>query len=171
MSLSELAVLDGVVLTILLIAIGRGLWIGLIREGLSLAAIGAATIVTRIAVDPVASKLTELSGGGVSGKAALWIAGVLLVVSTVLIVGSLARLIRRGAVFAGLGWADRIGGGALGAAEGAVVSAILVLLALWLVGADHPVTEGARSVEVVEQLQTLREEGDLPAVASPGRWR
>lgn len=167
----DLPLIDGIVLTVLAIAIARGLWIGLIREGLSLTAIAAATIVTRLAVEPVAAQLSQLSGGEITGKASLWIAGVLIVVATVLIVGSLARLLRRGAVFAGLGWADRMGGGALGAAEGAVVSAILVLIALWLVGADHPVTAGARSVEIVERMRVLQQEGELPAVASPGTWR
>jgi membrane protein required for colicin V production len=171
MSLSELPLIDGIALTVLLIAAVRGLWIGLIREGLSLAAIAAATIVTRLWVDPAAAKLTELSAGEISGKAALWIAGVVLVVVTILVVGAIGRLLRRGAVFAGLGWADRVGGGVLGATEGAVVAAILVLLALWLVGPEHPVTARARSVELVERMQTWREDGELPAVAAPGSWR
>lgn len=168
---AELPLIDLIVLAVLFIAVVRGLWIGLIREGLSLAAIGAATIVTRLAVAPTAAWLSEATGGEISGRTALWIAGVLLVVATILVAGTAARLLRRGAVFAGLGWADRVGGGALGAAEGAIVSAILVLLALWLVGKDHPVTEASRSVELVEQLQTMREEGELPDVASPGSWR
>ena len=100
-------------------------------------------IVTRLAVGSTAARLTELTGGEISGRTALWIAGVLLVVATILAVGMLARLLRRGASFAGLGWADRLGGGALGAAEGAVVSAILVVLALWLVGDRRCGTRGS----------------------------
>jgi hypothetical protein len=30
--------------------------------------------------------------------------------------------------------------------------------------------KGARSVELVEELQSAREAGELPAVASPGKW-
>jgi uncharacterized membrane protein required for colicin V production len=171
MNSAELPLIDLIVLAVLFIAVVRGLWIGMIREGLSLAAIGAATIVTRLAVEPTAAWLTEVTGGEISGRTSLWIAGVLLVVATILAAGTIARLLRRGAVFAGLGWADRVGGGALGAAEGAVISAIVVLLALWLVGKEHPITEHSRSVAVVEQLQTMREDGELPAVASPGSWR
>jgi uncharacterized membrane protein required for colicin V production len=170
MSSSDTPLIDLIVFGVLLIAVVRGLWIGLIREGLSLVAIGAATIVTRLAVGPTAARLTEWTGGEISGRTALWIAGVLLVIATILAVGMLSRLLRRGASFAGLGWADRLGGGALGAAEGAVVSAILVVLALWLVGDDHPVTQGARSVALVEQLQTMRDQGELPDVAAPGEW-
>ena len=170
MNTPELPLIDLIVLAVLSIAIGRGVWLGLIREGLSLVAIGAATIVTRLAVVPAAAKLSMLTGGEISGRTALWIAGVLLVVATILAAGMIARILRRGAVFAGLGWADRVGGGALGAAEGAGVSAILVFLARWLVGNDHPATEDSRSVAFVEELRSMRERGELPNVASPGNW-
>lgn len=168
--MSELAPIDILVLTVLTIALGRGLWIGLIREGLSIAAIGAATIVTRIFVDPFSIQITEWTQGEITGRTAVWIAGVILVVATILAVGTLARLLRRGAAFAGLGLADRVGGGALGLAEGAVVSTVLVLIALWLVGPTHPVVEGARSVALVEELQSLQDDGTLPSVAAPGDW-
>ncbi len=170
MNSQDMPLLDMVVLTVLFIAILRGVWIGLIREGSSLAAIGIATIVTRLLIDPFAIRLTELTGGEITGRAAVWIAGVILVVATIVGLGFLARLLRRGAEAAGLGWADRLGGGALGAAEGAIIAAVVVLIAVWLVGTDHATTDGARSIEVVEQLQSMRENGELPAVASPGNW-
>ena len=170
MNKADLPFIDMIVLTVLFITIMRGIWIGLIREGSSLAAIGIATIMTRLLVDPFSAQLTELTGGEISGRTAIWIAGVLLVVATIVVLGFVARLLRRGAAAAGLGWADRLGGGALGAAEGVIVGAILVTIALWLVGPDHATTEGARSIELVEQLQSMRESGELPAVASPGDW-
>ena len=168
--MNEIPFIDLAVATILALAIGRGLWIGMIREGLSIAAIGAATIVTRLAVDPLSIRLTELTAGEISGRAAVWIAGTVLVVATILVIGTLARLLRRGAQFAGLGWADRIGGGALGLAEGTVISTILVLLALWIVGPAHSTLAGSRSLAVVEQLQTLQDDGALPTVTAPGPW-
>jgi membrane protein required for colicin V production len=170
MSSGELPLIDMIALSVVALAVVRGIWIGLIREGLSLAAIGLATIVTRLFVNPLSVQLTELTGGELSGRTAVWIAGVLLVMATILICGVAARLMKRGATFAGLGWADRVGGGALGFAEGGIIAAIVVLIALWLVGADHPATEGARSVQFVEQFQSAREAGELPAVASPGDW-
>ncbi len=170
MNTANVPLIDMIVLTVLFIAIVRGIWIGLIREGSSLAAIGIATIVTRLLVDPFSARLTELTGGEITGNTAMWIAGVLLVVATIVVLGFVARLLRRGAEAAGLGWADRLGGGALGAAEGAIVAAILVTIALWLVGPDHATTEGARSIELVEELQSMRESGKLPSVASPGDW-
>jgi uncharacterized membrane protein required for colicin V production len=170
MNAQELPLLDMIVLTVLAIAVVRGIWIGLIREGSSLAAIGIATIVTRLLIDPFAIRLTELTGGEISGRTSVWIAGVILVVATIITLGFAARLLRRGAEAAGLGWADRLGGGALGAAEGAIVAAVVVMIALWLVGPEHTTTDGSRSIEVVEQLQSMRENGELPAVASPGNW-
>ena len=170
MNTEDVPLIDMIVLTVLFIPIVRGIWIGLIREGSSLAAIGIATIVTRLLVDPFSTRLTELTGGEITGKTAMWIAGVLLVVATIVVLGFVARLLRRGAEAAGLGWADRLGGGALGAAEGTIVAAVLVTIALWLVGPDHATTEGARSIELVEKLQSIRESGELPAVASPGDW-
>lgn len=170
MNTADVPLIDMIVLTVLSIAILRGIWIGLIREGSSLAAIGIAIIVTRLLVDPFSARLTEITGGEITGKTAMWIAGVLLVVGTIIVLGFVARLLRRGAEAAGLGWADRLGGGALGAAEGAIVAAVLVTIALWLVGPDHATTEGARSIELVEELRSMRERGELPAVASPGDW-
>jgi len=170
MNNADLPLLDMIVLSVLFIAIVRGIWIGLIREGSSLAAIGVATIVTRLFIDPFAVQLTELTGGEITGKTAVWISGILLVVATILVLGVIARLLRRGAEAAGLGWADRLGGGALGAAEGAIVAAVVVTIAIWLVGPNHTTTEGARSVELVEQFQSMRENGELPSVAAPGDW-
>ncbi len=180
--MNETPFADLVVATVLVVALCRGIWIGLIREGLSIAAIGAATIVTRLAVEPLSVWLTETTAGEITGRASLWISGVVLVVATVLVMGTLSRFLRTGARFAGLGWADRLGGGALGLAEGTVVSTILVLLALWLVGPDHPILEGSRSLAALERIQSMegspellrlgRKEGRvtdlLPDVAAPG---
>lgn len=170
MNTSDVPLIDLIAASVIFLAVVRGLWIGLIREGLSLAAIGLCTIVVRLGADPFGAWLADATGGEITGKTSLWIAGVLLVVATILVCGLIARLIKRGAQFAGLGWADRLGGGALGMAEGAIVAAVLVTLALWLVGPDHATTDGARSVEIVERLQSAREEGSLPDVAAPGKW-
>ncbi len=170
MNAADLPLIDMIVMSVLALAIVRGIWIGLIREGSSLLAIGMAIIVTRLLVDPFSARLTEISGGEISGRTATWIAGLLLVIGTIILLGFVARLLRRGAAAAGLGWADRLGGGALGAAEGAIVAAVLVTIAIWLVGPDHPTTAGARSIELVETLQSMRERGELPSVASPGDW-
>lgn len=169
MSFSCLPLLDWIALGLVSLACLRGLWIGLIREGLSLATVGFATIATRLYVGPVAEWLTGRTGGELTGRTSLWIAGVLIVLATIAVLAVVGRLLRRGAEAVGLGWADRMGGGALGVAEGSIVASILVLIALWLVGPNHASTQGARSVELVERLRSLREAGELPSVAAPGR--
>ena len=171
--MNDFALIDMVAATVVFAAMVRGLWIGLVREGLSLAAIGLCTIVTRLFLDSVAIQLTEWTSGELVGKTATWIAGVLLVMATILFCGVVARLMKKGVQFAGLGWADRVGGGALGVAEGTLVAAVLVMIAVWLVGPDHPTTEGAESVAIVDRWRSAHLEGlegELPNVASPGSW-
>jgi membrane protein required for colicin V production len=171
MSFSSLPLLDWIALTLVGLACLRGVWIGLIREGLSLATVGLATIATRLYVAPVSQWLSAQTGGELTGRTSLWIGGVLIVVATIVVLAIVGRLIRRGAEAVGLGWADRVGGGALGMAEGAIVASILVVIALWIVGPDHETTRGAQSVEIVQRLRTLRESGELPAVAARGSER
>ena len=168
MSFSSLPLLDWIALGLVSLACLRGLWIGLIREGISLATVGFATIATRLYVTPVAEWLTGRTGGELTGRTSLWIAGVLIVLATIAVLAVVGRLLRRGAEAVGLGWADRMGGGALGVAEGSIVASILVVIALWLVGPNHASTQGARSIELVERLRSLREAGELPSVAAPG---
>lgn len=171
MNLSQLPPIDLVALGIVALALLRGAWIGLIREGLSLATVAVATIVTRLYASSVSVWITERTAGELTGRTALWIGGVLLVVATIVVLALVGRLLRRGAEAAGLGWADRLGGSALGAAEGAIVASILVVIALWLVGPDHAATRHAKSVELVERLRGWREADPAPSVAAPGRWQ
>lgn len=181
MNLSALPLLDLIALSIVGLACLRGLWIGLIREGLSLATVGIATVLTRLYLEPVAGWVAEKTGGELTGRTGLWIAGVLIVLATIVVLGLVGRLVRRSAELAGLGWADRMGGGALGMAEGGVVASIVVVIALWLVGPNHASTRDARSVALVEGIRAFREtgtsesatheRGNLPGVASPGSWR
>lgn len=169
--MNDLPLIDMIAASVLVLAMARGLWIGLIREGLSLAAIGLCTISVRLFVDRVSVYLTDLTAGEITGRAATWIAGLLLVMATVLACGIAAKWIRRGVQFAGLGWADRIGGGALGLFEGSILAAICVLLALWLVGPDHAITRDARSVALIEALrEEVPMKDDMPAIAAPGDW-
>lgn len=171
MTFAELAWLDRIALGIVALACLRGLWIGLIREGLSLATVGLATIATRLYASPLASWLAERTADELTGRAGLWIAGVAIVLSTVALLSLVGRLLRRSAEAVGLGWADRMGGGALGAAEGSIVAAIVVVIALWAVGPDHAATRSAKSVELVERLRSDGEAGLLPSVSAPRDWR
>ncbi len=170
MDWSELAPLDGIVLTVFAIAVARGLFIGLIREGFSIAALGGSFVAVRYGVGPVGSWLDETTKGEL-GTTAPWIAGAVIAVFTILAISIVGRVIRRGARLAGLGIADRLAGGVVGAAEGALVAGLVIVGATWVTGPDSDFVSEARSVHVLEQLQEYVEsqrEG-LPAVAAPPR--
>ncbi len=81
-------------------------------------------------------------------------------------------MLRKGAHFVGLGWADRIAGGVIGAAEGALAAGVILVVTTWALGADSPLVEDSKSIEVLEGLQdyVAEHQDELPAVASPGKW-
>ena len=169
--LESLSPVDLAALGILGIAILRGAWIGLIREGFSIAALTAAVLAIRYANGPAAEWLTRVTRGQIGEVAAPWLTGFVILVATVSVVAIAGRLLRRGAHAAGLGWADRLGGGALGAAEGALVAGILVFGIVWAVGREHPALDDSRSLEALDRVAAYVSErgGDLPDVAAPPR--
>jgi uncharacterized membrane protein required for colicin V production len=164
--------IDVAVLAILAVAVARGTLIGLIREGFSLAALAAAVFATRLATPAAASWLEAWSQGRIGAELALWLAGAVIAIASVCVVAGVGALLRRGARLAGLGWADRLGGAALGAAEGALVAVLLMTGSLWLLGRSHPTLASSRSLAAYEQLQGVvaRNADRLPPVAAPGSW-
>lgn len=169
---ANLSLLDGLIIAVLLAATGRGVWNGLIREGFSLASLGAAVLVTRFFAADAGAWLTGVTNGQIGEGAAPWIAGAVLCIATIGLVGTAGNLLRRGARFAGLGMADRVGGAALGAAEGVIVAMVIVLAATWTVGRSHPVVEKSRSLAAYDTVRAFVETraDELPDVASPGDW-
>jgi membrane protein required for colicin V production len=167
-----LTVLDSVVLAVLAIGVVRGFWIGLIREGFSIAALGGGLLAIRYGIAPGAGLLERVSGGSLGPTASMWIAGIAIGIAVIFVIGTVGKMLRRGARAVGLGWADRIGGGVIGAAEGALAAGVILVLATWVLGADDPLVESSRSIEVLESLQDYVAEhrDELPAVASPGDW-
>ena len=165
--------LDATVVAILIVAALRGLSLGLIREGFSVAALGGAFVAVRYLTSPAAARLQELTDGQVSPGMAPWIAGSLIALATIGLVVTLGRILRRGTRWAGLGWADRIAGAVLGAAEGALVATVVLVGTTWVVGRDHPVVASARSVAAFEQVRALvqAQSTSLPDVAAPRDWR
>ena len=141
--------LDGAAALILTLALLRGIWLGLIREAFSIAALGAAVPAVVKGVRPHEGWLLEQAD---LGMWAPWLAGLLLVVGAVASVAGLGRLLRRGVPAAGLGWADRAGGALLGALEGALVVVLLLVGATALLGRDHQLLAGASTVELLKVL-------------------
>lgn len=145
--------MDLLVAVLLALAMLRGLLLGLIRETFSIAALAGAVVAVRLLADPLARWLAlelELSWSPFALRVT---AGLLLVVGVVACVSLAGRLLRRGVRAAGLGWADRLGGGVLGTAEGLLVAGLLVWLATTLVGRDHAVFEDSRALAALDQAR------------------
>jgi membrane protein required for colicin V production len=158
-----LAPVDYVVLVILGIALLRGVFRGLLRETFSVAALGAACVAVMLFYGEVAEWLLRVSEGRIGEMLAPYAAGVLISVGTIGVTALLGRFLRRGAKAVGLGWADRTGGALLGAAEGLLIAGILLALAGYVAGRDHPVVADSRSLEVLEDFEEFAESGDWPA--------
>jgi membrane protein required for colicin V production len=152
-ALQGLGAVDLLALVVLGIAVVRGLFRGLIGEAFSLGAVAAACLAARFGAGPSGAWLVEATGGEIGPGAAPWLTGGAIAVATIAAVAWLGRLLKRGASAAGLGWADRLGGGALGAAEGALVVAVGLVAATWLLGSEHPALEDSKSMETFAQLQ------------------
>ena len=153
-------------LAVLGLALVRGLWIGLVREAFSLASLAAACLAVRLGTADAAEALGALTPWPMGPLAATILAGAVLAVTAILAVALVGRAVRRGLHAAGLSALDRLGGGVLGAAEGALLLAVLLLGAVAALGASHPWLDGSRAVAVVAEARA-RWAADPPAVAAP----
>ena len=148
-----MASLDGVVLTILGMAVARGLWRGLVREAFSMAALATAAFVVWRFEAPASAWLAAFAGDALPEMAARALAAVGLAVAAFGVVALLQRVVRRSVAAVGLGLLDRVGGGAVGALEGALVVWLLLSGARLALGEDHALLAGSRSVEVLETVR------------------
>lgn len=146
----ELSGVDVVAAIILIGAIARGAVIGAIREAFSLAAVAVALIVARLGTVPAAAWLSANAPLELAPWTATLLAGAALVIGSLIAVGLLGRVLRAGIRAAGLGFFDRLAGGALGAAEGALVVAVGIALATAALGPDH------RTLKETETLAAYR---------------
>jgi uncharacterized membrane protein required for colicin V production len=155
--LEAISPVDLAALAILIAAVLRGLFIGMIREVFSLAALAAACIAVRFGAAPAADWMLLNLPVEWSPLAARVVAGAVIAVAVIVSVAVVGRLLRRGVRWAGLGFADRLAGGVVGAAEAA------------LVGRDHPVLADSRTLAAFESAERLAHQSDvaLPAVSLP----
>jgi uncharacterized membrane protein required for colicin V production len=167
------APVDAAALGIVAIAALRGFGLGLVREAFSLGSIAVAYAAVVLYTGRVAAWIERQSGGEVGTLVAPWLAGAAIVVAGIAGTVLLGRLGKRGARLAGLGWVDRSGGVALGAAEGLLVVGILLQVAGTVLGPEHPVIASSRSLGVYARFQQVAAEREwslpLPDVAArPG---
>ena len=151
--MGELQAVDWIAGAILVVAMLRGVFVGLIRQVVSIAALVAASLVVQRFHGDAAAWLSQTWPGAIDPQLLPWLAGAALAVGTLVAGAVLGRLLSRGARIAWLGLPDRIGGAMLGAAEGVLVCAILLLAATSLIGREHPWVEGSRSIAALEQLE------------------
>lgn len=160
---------DLLALCVLSIAVLRGLFLGLIRESFSLAAIGAACVAVRWFAVPAAAWLEVATDGRIGALAAPWLAGAGVAIAAAAAVAICGRLLRRGARAVGLSLVDRAGGALLGAAEGALVVAVLVVLATSVLGRKHPVFRDTRTLAAFERVEAVATSARDIDVAAPPR--
>jgi len=151
----HVAPLDAVALGVVSLAAVRGLLIGLIREAFSIGSLGGAVIAVRMGTDPLALWLrndAQIDAGDFTLRVA---AACLIVIGVVGMVTITGRFLRRGVRAAGLGWADRLGGGLLGSAEGALAVSLLLAGTVALVGRDHPLLATSRTLAALDEARQV----------------
>ena len=166
--MEELRTVDAIAAVLVGLAMLRGLWIGAVGELFSLVGLAAAAYVVRALRLPAGAWLEAHAPIAMTGLAARVLAAAALGLGTLLVVGLLRRLVRRGVRGAGLGLVDRMAGGLLGAVEGAIVAAALVFGLAALLGRDDEALVGTRSLAALEWAEArLGVERKAPAPAAP----
>jgi membrane protein required for colicin V production len=158
---------DFAALAVLCLAALRGLYLGLAREVFSVVSLASACIAVRFGASPGADWLLRATETDLDPRVATVLAGIGIAVGVLLLGAVVGRIVRRGARAVGLGWLDRGAGGVLGAAEGALVAGLALLLAAVALGRDHPFVAESQAFDAVERLEVLAREGELPSVAAP----
>ena len=166
-----MAPIDLLALSVLGIAVLRGFFLGLIREAFSLAAIVAAWLAVRWFAAPAGAELQAATHGRVGELAAPWIAGLGVAIAAAVAVALIGRILRTGARAVGLGLLDRAGGAMLGAAEGSLVIALLLVLGTTLLGRDHPLFQDTRTLAAFERAEAVAGTARSTDVAAPPRSR
>lgn len=160
---------DIIALTVLVIAILRGLWIGLVREVFSIAALAAAVLAFRALREPVAAMIAARTPW--DPLIATAAAGGVVVIGALIFVTLVGVIVRRVVGAAGLGTIDRIGGAVLGAGEGALVVGLALLAVTEILGPKDPLVAGSRALAVFERVQIaagVEPERHKPSPHAPG---
>ena len=163
----SLGAVDAVALFVMTLAVARGLWNGAVREAFSLGALAVAAIATRLGTAPVAAWLTANAATELAPWAATGLAAATLFIGSLIAVGLSGRAIRAGVRAAGLGFWDRLMGGAIGATEGALLIAVGIAIATTAVGADHAALAESRTLAAYDAALDLAGGDRLEDVAAP----
>lgn len=165
--LAALGWIDRVALGVVALATLRGLWIGLLREAFSVAALAAAFVAVKLWTAPATAWLVAHAPFDValSERQSQFAGGALVGVAAAFVVVAIGGFVRKRFHANGLGPIDRLLGGVLGGAEGALVAAVGLIGVVAFVGPQHEVLAGSRSIELLSRARLLADE--LPNVAAP----
>jgi membrane protein required for colicin V production len=147
--------IDMAALAILALAVLRGLVIGLIREVFSVVALVAACMAVLLGTGPAAEWILRELPVELGSLGARIAAGGIIAASVIAVVATMGSGLRRGARWAGLGFFDRLAGGVLGAAEGALVIMALTALAVGVLGRGDQALAGSRTLAAFEIAEGL----------------
>jgi colicin V production protein len=129
-------------------------------------------VAVRIWNEPLTEWLVSATDGRLGHALAPWLSGALLAIAVIAAVGMFGRVMRQGARAVGLGWFDRLAGAALGMAEGALATGVLLLVITSALGRHHSVVAGSRSLALMERFEQLASSRPPePDVAAPPRGR
>jgi membrane protein required for colicin V production len=145
--------LDLVVATVVAVAAVRGLLLGLVREAFSLGALAAAVLSMRFLTAPATKALHPFLPERVPPLVAKVGCAILVALVGVALVAILGRLVHRGVRAAGLGFADRIAGAGLGAAEGLLVVSLGLAVLGAAIGRDHPALAASQAYAYFDRAQ------------------
>jgi membrane protein required for colicin V production len=148
-------VIDVAAAAVLGFAILRGLWIGIVREAFSLAALAAAIFAFRALREPVAEEIAMRTHW--DPLIATAAAGGAVVIAALLFVTLVGAIVRRLVSSVGLSFVDRIGGAVIGAAEGALLISLAIFGATELLGTKDPLFAGSRAVAIFQSFASREE--------------
>lgn len=158
----NITAIDVAIFAVMLLASVRGFFVGMIREGFSVAAIGAVVLGAVYGAGPAGIWLDNATAGEIGGSAAKVVGGIVAGVMSGVVVGTAGRYLRRGARIVGLGMVDRIGGSVVGSAEGALVAVLILSAATRMFGPEHPAVFNSYSVALVEEMKFALKTGTTP---------
>jgi membrane protein required for colicin V production len=166
-TLAGLGWIDRVALGVIALAVLRGLWIGLLREAFSVGALAAAFVAARLWTAPAATWLLEHGAFGIelTPRQASIFGGVAVGLGAMFVVVAVGGFVRKRVHATALGLFDRLLGGALGGAEGALIVGLALIGVTALVPENHEVFAGSRSIELLAEARAIA--GELPNVAAP----
>ncbi len=148
---TKLPALDLAALALLTLTTLRGLWIGVVRESFTLAALAGAGIVVRLFAAPTGAWLSAHAPFELSHWPALLLASAALGIGVLVALRMIGRAMSRWARGNDLGLWDRFAGGLLGITEGALLMAIAVVLSSGVLGRHHEWLRDTHTLAIYDQ--------------------